>query len=107
MCVEIYTKEPPSSCRFMYLWYIVILIQSPEKEIFHFKWGLIDNVIGFFIYPTAVYESLTLFLYMCLRFASYRKLCLRCVSLRLDHIALLYLISHKEAYEYLFEGLQI
>ena len=44
-CVEIYTKEPPSSCRVMYL--IVTWIQSPMKEIFHFKWGLIGNLVGY------------------------------------------------------------
>ena len=53
ICVEIYTKEPPSSCSFMYFWYIVILIQSSLKGIFPFKWGLIGDVVGFFIHPTA------------------------------------------------------
>ena len=51
--VEIYTKEPSPSCSFMYLWYIVILIQSLLKEIFLFKWGLIGDVVGFFIHSTA------------------------------------------------------
>ena len=59
MCVEIYTKEPPFSCRIMYLWYIVILILSPVKEIVHLKWGLIGDVVGFFIPPLGGYESLT------------------------------------------------
>ena len=62
MCAEIYTKEPPSSSSHMYL--IVILIQSPVNEIFHFKWGLIGDVVGFFILPRAGIESLTLFLYV-------------------------------------------
>ena len=65
MCVEIYTKEPPSSCSF-----IVPLVHSdPDpvtsaKEIFHFKWGLIGNVVGFLILPTAGYKSLTLLLHV-------------------------------------------
>ena len=58
MCAEIYTKEPPSSSSHMYL------IQSPVNEIFHFKWGLIGDVVGFFILPRAGIESLTLFLYV-------------------------------------------
>ena len=58
------TKEPPFSCRIMYLWSIVILLLPPVKQIFHFKWWLIGNVVGFFILPTAGYESLTLFLYV-------------------------------------------
>ena len=45
-------------------WYIVLQIHSPVKEIFHCKWGLIGNVVGFCILPTAGYESLTLFLYV-------------------------------------------
>ena len=64
MCVEIYTRDPPSPCRIMYLWYIVILVHSPVKEIFHFKWGLIGDVVSFFILPAAGYESMTLFLYV-------------------------------------------
>ena len=64
MCVEIYTKEPPFPCRIMYLWYLVILIHSPVKEIFHFKWGLIGDVVGFVILSRAGDESLTLILYV-------------------------------------------
>ena len=64
MCVEIYTKEPPSPCRIMYLWYMVILILPPVKEILNFKWGLIGDVVGFFILPTGGYEGLTLFFYV-------------------------------------------
>ena len=64
MCVEIYTKEPPFSCQPMYLWYIMILIHSPVKEIFRFKWGLIGGVVGFVILLTAWYESLALLVYV-------------------------------------------
>ena len=59
ICVEIYTKGPPSSCRNMYLWYVLILLHLSMKEIFHFKWRLIDDVVGFFISPAAGCGNLT------------------------------------------------
>ena len=53
MCVEIHTEGPPFSCRNMYLWYILLLLHSSVKDIIHFKWRLIEDVVGFFISPTA------------------------------------------------------
>ena len=38
ICVENYTEGPPPSCRNMYLWYILVLLLSSVKDIFHFKW---------------------------------------------------------------------
>ena len=96
MCVEIYTKEPPFSCRVMYLWYIVILIHLPVKEIFHFNCGLMGNVMRFFILPTAGYDSLPLFLdvsSICLLKKTVSKMCL----FKKDNITMLYLISPKRS----------
>ena len=66
MCVEIYTKGSPLSSGVVYLWYILILLLPPVKEIFHFKWRLIGDVVGFFIVPAAGYGSLT-HLFVCVR----------------------------------------
>ena len=104
MCVEIYTKEPPSPCRIMYLWYMVILILPPVKEIFHFKWGLIRDVVGCFILPTVWYESLTLFS-MCLQILK-KTVSKTCLFKRGQHCLALLNFPQK-AYEYLFEGLLI
>ena len=46
------------------VWYILILLLQAVKEIFHFKWRLIGDVVGFFILLAAGYGSLTLFLYV-------------------------------------------
>ena len=77
MCVEFYAKESRFSYRIMY---IVILILPPVKEVDHFKWGLIDNMVGFFILPTAVYARMTLSL-ICVLDLFHKENCVQDVSL--------------------------
>ena len=107
MCVEIYPRESPSSCSFMYLWNTVILIQSPVKEIFHFKWELIGTVVGFFILPTAGYESLTLFLYVSLKCSFKKTVSKMCLFKKGQYCHALLSSPQEEAFEYLLEGLWI
>ena len=53
MCVKPHTEGPPNPCRNMYLWYILLLLLSLMKEIFHFKERLIGDVVGFSTTPGA------------------------------------------------------
>ena len=87
----------------MYHWYLVILIQPSLKEIFLFKWKLIGDVVGFFIHPTAGSKQPDT-LFICVLELLLKENCfVGHVSLREDNITMLYLISPKEAYEYLFK----
>ena len=77
------------------------------KEIFHFKWRLIDDVVGFFITPIAGEGSLTHLL--CVSLVSLlketvSKMCLSKIGQY--HLALLN-SPKKGAYEQLFEGLLV
>ena len=71
------------------------------------QWGLICDVVGFFILPTAGYESLTLFLYMSwINFL--KKTVSRMCLFKIGQYCLALLNSPaQKAYEYLFEGLLI
>ena len=79
MCVEIHIEGPPSSCKNMYLWYILLLLLSLMKEIFYFKWRLIDDVVGFSITPTDGEGILTHL--VCVSLASLLKKCVQDMAL--------------------------
>ena len=74
------------------------------KKIFHFKWRLIDDVVGFPIAPTAGEGILTHVLCMSLVLLlkeTVSKMCL----LKIEQYCLALLNSpQKEAYEKVFEG---
>ena len=77
------------------------------KEIFHFKWRLIDDVVGFSTAPTAGEGILTHLFYVSLissQMETVSKICLfkigqYCLALRIS--------LHEEAYEHLFRGLLV
>ena len=75
------------------------------KEIFHFKWRLIDDVVGFSITPAAGEGILTHLL--CVSLVSLPKETVsKMYHLKIGQYCLVLLNSpQEEAYEQLFEGL--
>ena len=107
MCVEAHTERPLHSCRNMYLWYILLLLLSSTILIFHLKWNIIGDVVGFAA-TTGAGEGILTHL-LCVSLVSFlmgnwSKTCL--FEVGQHHLALL-TSPQGEAYEQLFGDLLV
>ena len=105
MCLEIDTEGPPDPCRDMSHWYILFLLLSSLKEIFCFKWRLIDDVVGLSITAAAgerILTHLSCMSLVSLLKEAVSKTCL--LKIGQYHLALLN-SPQGEACEHLFEDL--
>ena len=102
MCVENHTEGPPHPCSNMY---ILLMLLSSMKEVFHFKWRLISNAVCFSTTPEAGEGILTHLL--CVSLVSLLMgNCVQDMSLMVGqyHLAL-FNPPQEESYEHLFGGL--
>ena len=105
MCVEIHTEGHPLPAGIWTSGTYCFLLLSLVKEIFRFKWRLIDDVVGFSTTPGAGEVILTHLLYVSLVSSQMETVSKACLSKIRQYCLTLLNSPQEEAYKQLFKGL--